>query len=308
MTRTAPVVTVVVVSWNTRERLLACLDALDRSRSPFGVETIVVDNASADATPAAVRDHRPGVRLIQNDRNAGFAAACNQGIRASGERYVLLLNPDTEVHPDALRVLIETLGSRENAAAAGPLVVDGRGVLERSCHPFPTVGRELARLLHLDGILRIRYPMEAWGEDAVREVDALQGACLLLRRDVLDEVGLLDEGFFMYTEEIDLCRRIAAAGRDVLWVPRARVVHHGAESTRQVARSMFFRLYESKLRYIRKHHGRAAAFGYKLILGVTSLLRLLLSPFALFQPAARRHRSMTLAGRYAALLARLPGL
>lgn len=301
---------IVLVSWNTRDRLGRCLEtvAASAARAPFGVETIVVDNASADDTLEMLAGRFPWVEVVASRTNPGFAAGCNRGIARARGALVLLLNPDTELDPDALTELVGALDAHD-AAAAGARLTEPDGALQASCSRFPTLTRELVRLLHLGRLLPSgAYPMDDWDMETVRSVDVIQGACLLVRREMLDEVGALDEEYVMYTEEVDLCRRIARAGGRIIWVPSAHVVHHGAESTRQVAEEMFFRLYESKTRYFRKHQGAIGAAAYKMVLLVASLARLVLAPLALLTPASRRRPALALARRYAALVPRLPTL
>jgi GT2 family glycosyltransferase len=150
--------------------------------------------------------------------------------------------------------------------------------------------------------------MAAWSFDQPREVDVLLGACLLLRRAALEQVGLLDENYFIYSEEVDLCYRLQKAGWHLYWVPRAQVVHYGGQSTQQVAAEMFMCLYQGKLLFIRKHYGALAGQIYKLILLVTALARLLVSPLAWLERSPQRQRHLTLANRYWVLIRALPGM
>jgi N-acetylglucosaminyl-diphospho-decaprenol L-rhamnosyltransferase len=148
--------------------------------------------------------------------------------------------------------------------------------------------------------------MAGWDLDTPREVDMIQGACLLLRREALDQVGLLDEDYFIYSEEVDLCHRLRQRGWKVYWVPQAQVIHYGGQSTRQVAADMFLRLYQGKVLYFRKHHGRLAAQAYKLILLIAALARLLLSPLAWLERPPLRQQHLALADHYRRLVMALP--
>ena len=148
--------------------------------------------------------------------------------------------------------------------------------------------------------------MTDWDTTEPREVDVLQGASLLLRRSLLDRIGVLDGDYFMYSEEVDLCLRIQRAGWRLYWVPQSQVIHYDGQSTRQAALKMFLQLYASKLRYFRKHHGRFAGFLYKLSLAKAALIRLALTPLILLQPAAQREQQFTLACYYWRLLVALP--
>jgi GT2 family glycosyltransferase len=147
-----------------------------------------------------------------------------------------------------------------------------------------------------------------WNPTQPHLVDSLLGACILVRRQVLEEVGLLDEEYFMYSEEIDLCYRVIEAGWPIYWVPQAQVIHYGGQSTQQVSARMFLHLYSSKLRYFRKHHGKYSALAYKLIIFIATLARLMMTPLALLERPAKRRRHLRLAGNYGRLIIALPGM
>jgi len=297
---------IIIVSWNTLDLLDACLASIMAHSPRRRFEVIVVDNASTDGSANMVRRRYPDARLIENEKNVGFARANNQGIRQAVGRYLLLLNPDTEVRPDALETLIRFLEQHNEAGAAGARILNPDGTLQYSCYPAPTLLNEWLHLFHLDR--ERREGMDAWDVTEPREVDVLLGACIMVRREALDEIGFLDERFFMYSEEVDFCYRLQKAGWSLYWVPQAEVVHHGGQSTRQVAADMFLRLYEGKLLYFRKHHGPGAARLYKLILLISSLSRLALVPLTWLERPSRRKEHRALAGRYWRLMRALPAL
>jgi GT2 family glycosyltransferase len=303
---------IIIVSWNTCELLEQCLESVlvDVQAAPhLEVETWVVDNASTDDSVQQVQGRFPRVRLIENQENLGFATANNQGIRQSRGRYVLLLNPDTEVKPGALATLVSFMETHPQAGAAGALLLNPDGTLQTSCYPFPTLARELWRLFHLDVVRSFGvYDMGDWDLETPREVDVIQGAALMLRREALDQVGLLDTEYFMYTEEVDLCHRVQKGGWTLHWVPQAWVVHYGGQSTQQIAAEMFLCLYQSKLIFIRKHYGRLAGLLYKVILLAATAGRLLLSPLAFLEHSPRRERHLVLTSHYYHLMIQLPRL
>jgi hypothetical protein len=302
-------VSVVIVSWNTRPLLLRCLESIFAFPPEGEFEVFVVDNASSDGSVDMVRQQFPQVELIANRENLGFAHANNQALcRCQGEA-VILLNPDTEVKPGAFQAMLAFLRENPGVGAIGPLVLNPDGTLQHSCSPTPTLYRETLRLLHLPGMRPDGYyPMQGWDRDAPRQVEILLGACILLRHAALDQIGFLDEDYFIYSEEVDLCSRLKKSGWELYWVPAAQIVHYGGQSTQQVAQEMFFRLYESKLKYFRKHRGSSAARGYKLLLGFVSLARLAFTPFALLKGPASRQQYLKLAANYRRLLAALPGM
>jgi GT2 family glycosyltransferase len=305
---TSPDLTVVIVSWNTRDLLAQCLRSCETALAGVACgrcQVWVIDNASSDETASMVRAAFPGVYLVANTDNRGFASANNQALRECTSRYILLLNPDTEVHPGAFAGLLAFMDAHPEAGAAGPRLLNPDGSLQASSYRFPTLTREAWRLFHLDRFWHCSdYAMPAWPIDRPQRVDVVQGAALLLRRDALLQVGLLDETYFMYTEEVDLCRRLVRAGWSIYWVPEAAVVHYGGQSTRLAASDMFVRLYESKILYFRKHHGSFQTRLYKLVLFAASLPRL--AGGLLARPDQDELRQ--LAQQYRRLVAVLPGL
>jgi len=303
-----PQVSVVIVSWNTRELLRACLQSLRQAASDLagGMEVVVVDNASRDGSAEMVRADFPEVDVVCNTSNRGFAAANNQGIPRTRGQHVLLLNPDTEGTAGFLSTLVSFLEVHPEAGAVGPRVRGSKGEIQVSCYPLPTVTRELWRLLYLDRIRAFgTYPTALFETSAPKRVEAILGACLLVRRDALDDAGLLDEQFFIYTEEIDLCRRLQDRGWHLYWVPQSEIVHHGGASTSQVGRPMFVELYRSKVQYFRKHFGPWGVIGYKAVLAAAALTRVGLASVAIALRPAERPKWRALLTDYSVLLVRL---
>ncbi len=302
---------VLIVSWNTRRLLLDCLESLFREMAGtagYAIEVLVVENGSQDGTAEAVGSQYPQVRLLANRENRGFGAANNQALADCRGELILFLNPDTVLLPGSLAALIEFMGATLEAGAAGARLLNADGSLQQSCYPRPTLGREFWRLFHLDRLRPLgAYAMQRWPVDRPRAVDNVMGACLLVRRAVLDQVGAFDERFFLYSEEIDLCLRIRRAGWGIYWVPAAQVLHHGGASSQQVPGGAFLHLYQGKVRYFRKHHGRLSAWIYKLILAAASLARLAISPAAMLERSPRRDRHRLLAANYGRMLRLLPG-
>ncbi len=298
---------ILIVSWNTVALLAQCLESIYANPPDNDFEVWVVDNASTDPSVQMVRQRFPQVRLLANKTNLGFAGANNQAIRQSTGKYVLLLNPDTEVKPGALTELVDFMETQPEAGAAGSQLLNPDGSLQPSCYPAPTLSRELWRLFHLDRLRPYgRYHMASWDLNMPRQVDVVQGAALILRREALDQIGLMDEQYFMYSEELDLCYRLQKGGWRLYWVPQSKVVHYGGQSTKLVAAKMFLCLYESKLIFIRKHYGHLAAQAYKLILLAAALARLALSPLAWLERSPRRQHHLILTSHYRRLLAALP--
>ena len=219
-----------------------------------------MDNASSDGSAQMVRECFSWVRLIENGENVGFARANNQAMQESHSHYVLLLNSDTKVQPGAVEALAAFIEAHPKAGAVGARLLNGDGSLQPSCHPMLTPWREFWRLMFLDRLIhRATYGAHLWSASSPQSVEVIKGACLLLRRAALEQVGLLDESYFMYTEEVDLCYRLAQAGWELWWEPAATVVHYGEASSRQMAQAMYLQLYRSKIQFYRKFGGDAHA-------------------------------------------------
>ena len=274
---------IVIVSYNVCDLLRDCLRTLSDQR------VIVVDNASSDGTAAMARSEFPAVELIANASNRGFAAACNQGITASAKDFILILNPDTLVTPAALQALLDVMQAFPRAGACGPRILNPDGSLQPSCRLFPTLPRLLLDEFGLGKLFpRSKffggYRLTWWAHDRFREVDQLMGAALLLRRAALEQVGAFDERFFMYFEEVDLCLRLHNAGWKVLFVPDARVMHHGGRSARQVLPEATLYRYRSLGAFYRKHYPAWHLAVLKVAIGAAVIMRLALYSF---QPAKR---------------------
>lgn len=303
------ILSVVVVNWNTGHLLKECLESvyLDLPDSK-AVELFVVDNASTDGSADEAVRNFPGVTLIRNKANPGFAAANNQAIERCTGEYILLLNPDTRVHSGALITLVRFLSEHPEIGAAGPRLLNPDGSLQHSCSAAPSLHREFLRLFHLGGIRPDGYyPMETW-PDAPHQVDVLKGACIIARRGALEQVGGFDTDYFMYTEEVDLCLKFRRAGWTIWWMPQAKVTHYGGQSTRLAAEKMFVELYRSKIVYFRRNHGRAAALVYKLIVLAAGIARIAVGMLAFYQPPAQRTDRLDLARNYRRLISQLATL
>jgi len=261
---------IVIVSWNVRGLLEACLTSVYESlkTSNLNRKVWVVDNASTDGSAEMVRERFPQARLMANETNVGFAAANNQALQAMGfpsterhelPRYVLLLNPDTEVLDDALTTMVRFLDDNPHAGVAGAKLLYPDGRLHHSAFAFPTLAQAFLDFfpLHyrlLNSRLNGRYPRRLYERGEPFPIDHPLGAALMARGEAIQEVGLLDERFFIYCEEIDWCMRIKKAGWGIYCVPRAEVVHHVAESTGQVRGQMFAALWRSRYLLFEKHY------------------------------------------------------
>jgi hypothetical protein len=288
-----PFVDVVVVSYNSRELLRGCVEPLSADSQ---TRVVIVDNASPDRSLEAIDDLE--VMRVQRDTNVGFAGACNEGWRLTSAPYVLFLNPDARIAPDDVRRLVATLEQDENLAIAGPRTVDFEGALVHSQRRFLDVRSIWAQALFLHHV----FPHAAWTDGIVRSDDLyavarspdwISGACLLVRRSVLEALDGFDESFFMYCEDQDLCRRARGAGLDIRYEPAAVASHVGGASAPRAA--MFPVLVQSRRRYLVKYHGGIALAAAQAGLAVGETVRLL------FTRGGLRDRAGHLEGLRAAL-------
>jgi len=303
---------IIIVNWNTGKLLTECLQSIYNHPPQVRLEVIVVDNASTDGSAVTAETNFPQAKIIHSQKNLGFAGGNNLGIEKSqtgcGDQ-VLLLNPDTVVHAGALQEMLVFLDEHGRAGAVGARLLNPDGSLQPSCSPEPTLRREFIRLFHLKGVRPDGYySMDDWDITAPRLVDTLLGACIMVRREALDQVGLLDERFFMYSEEVDFCTRLRKSGWEIYWTPQAEVVHYGGQSTRLVAAEMFLNLYQAKVQYFRKHRGMFHAMQYKLILLAAGLARVSLTPAAWMERGNHRAEHLALIRQYRQLLRALPGM
>jgi GT2 family glycosyltransferase len=253
---------VVIVSWNVKPLLRECLASVCHSLDGQGTsyEVIVVDNASTDSSANMVAEVYPKARLMANADNRGFAAASNQGVAESSGRYVVLLNPDTTLRGNALGTLLGFMDRTPSAGMAGPRLVFGDGSFQHSAFEFPSLAQAFFDFFPVhhrltESSLNGRYPRSLYASGDPFAIDHPLGACMMVRRAVIEQVGGLDEQFFMYCEEVDWAMRIKEAGWDVFCVPAAEVVHHAAQSTRQSRDAMFVALWRSRFRLFAKHYG-----------------------------------------------------
>ena len=249
--------TIVIVSYNCNQALQTCLlKLLAENETP---PIIVVDNASTDGTAEMVARDFSAVQLIKNNKNLGFAAGCNQGIRACTSDFILLLNPDTLLGRAALQKLVDRMRAQPDIGACGPRILNPDGSLQPSCRQFPTLGAMVSDELGFGRLFPhsrrlAKYRMHGWEHNETATVDQLMGACLLLRRSALEHLGLFDERFFLYFEEVDLCLRLQQAGWRVVFVADATVTHIGGESSKTDPRNALGHRYRSLFTFYRKHY------------------------------------------------------
>lgn len=252
-------ISVIIVNWNARALLVRCLTSVLENLAELNGDIWVVDNASTDNSVALLRSSFPQVHLIANQDNRGFAAANNQAAMQATGRYLLLLNPDTEVPANTLAPLIAYMDSNTDIGVLGPKLVNPDGTLQRSCWRHdPDLTMALLDALYLWKLpwLPLVNTHEYQPNELVqaRDVAHLLGACMLIRHDAWQEVGLLDEHFFLFLEETDWCLRARQAGWRIVYYPDLAVVHHGQHSMRQQPVRNLPHFYRSYCHFYRKHH------------------------------------------------------
>lgn len=250
---------VVIVNFNTGTYLERCLASLERHRGDIEIDVLVIDNASHDGSHTVAVAAHPWARLIENPTNAFLSPAWNQGIRETSAPFVLLLNPDVEWWHGTLADFVEVARDNPRAGLVGPMVRNSDGSVYESGRVFPSVidavGHAFLGTLRPDNPFTRRYHMDGWDRTTQREVDWISGCCMLVPREAFDEVGLLDEGFLLYGEELDLATRLRDAGRTVLYTPEVEIVHEIGVSIGR-SRRMVRMHSRSMLRYYRKHRAR----------------------------------------------------
>ncbi|MFN3937466.1 MAG: glycosyltransferase family 2 protein [Gemmobacter sp.] len=267
-----PDLSIVIVNWNTIEMLREVLDSVFGNRGGLALQVIVVDNASDDGSADMVAAGFPEAMLIRNTTNRGFAAANNQGFALATGRHILLLNSDTIVLGDVLAASVKWLDDHSRAGAMGCRVLNTDRTVQMTCSMFPG---PLNLLLLTSGLWKLswprffgRYLMTGWQRDSAREVEVISGCYLMLRREVLDAVGPLDEDFFFFGEETDWCRRMRDAGWELWFAPVGEIVHHGGGSVNKLNHRRDVMLTDALIRLNRKHGGRTAgAVAWTVLLG-----------------------------------------
>jgi GT2 family glycosyltransferase len=270
---------IIIVNWNAQDLLAKCLHCVEATVKNVSYETIVIDNNSTDGSQEMIRRDFPNVTLIANTENAGFARANNQGMEISQGRYTLLLNSDAFVKDETIDRMVAFMDEHPEAGMSGCQLLYEDSRLQPSCYSFPSLTTEFYTALQLDKLFAKnrefgKYLMSYWDFNDVREVDAIMGAFMLVRKMAVDQVGMMDDSYFMYSEEMDWCFRFKKRGWKTLYNPYVQTVHLWGGSSKRMKVEMFLQLYRSKVEFFRKNYGPLSASGLKLILGFGCLLRI----------------------------------
>jgi GT2 family glycosyltransferase len=290
-----------------------CLESAQATVDPARSEIIVVDNASTDGSWQMVREHFPHVKLVQNAANLGFAKASNIGLRYSGGKYLCLVNSDVRLLEGCLDRLAATLEQNPRIGMIGPRILGRDGRVQRSCMGFPTLWNTLCAALALPAIFPGSAAVASWlmehkSFNRLERVDVVNGCFLVIRREALREVGLLDEDFFMYGEDVDWCRRFWKAGWEVAYSPDAVAVHYGGASSANAPVRFYVEMHRSRLRYFTKHHGWFVRQGFRGVATIHQVFRLVGNLILyILRPARRAELSLKIR-RSAACLVWLSGV
>ena len=265
---------IIIVNWNVRDLLDRCLASIYAADiDADDLEIIVVDSASDDGSIEMVSDKYPAVKLVSEADNVGFTRGNNIGLEQAQGEYLLLLNPDTEVSQDGIKTLIDFMQANPRAGIVGPKTLNSDGSHQSTRRRFPTLMTGIFESGWLSAwapaTVERDYRMLDTNDDDIIKADWVQGSALLLRRAVYGDIGGLDEGYTMYSEELDFCRRAKTAGWQIYYHGGATVTHHGGKSSEQIAALKQIHFHTSKLRYFRKHHG----YGHYVLLRTILLLQ-----------------------------------
>lgn len=292
---------IVIVNWNSATYAVDCISSIHSALEGVEYEVIVVDNASSDDSREVLERLSSPVRLIRSSENLGFAGANNLAFQQSVGQAILFLNPDTKILDNAIQTMLSVLGSSPDIGAVGCRLLNGDLTIQTSCiQPLPTV---LNQLVDIEWLKR-RWPrLRIWGIWPLYEatqkssiaVEAISGACLLVKRDVFERVGLFSTDYFMYTEDLDLCHKISGAGYRVCYTGDASVVHYGGESTKKQEdgfKDVVMR--QSIFRFLQKSRGNAYAALYRVAVSFSAVVRLGLLSLAFISPVAPLERNLVL--------------
>lgn len=249
------VLSIVIVNWNTKDLLIQCLRSIPHELREVRLEIFVVDNGSTDGSKEVVRAEFPEAILIDNPSNLGFARANNQALRLSKGDYILLLNPDTQMKEGTIETLKTFMDCHPEAGAVGAQLLNPDGSRQNSIANFPSLATELLN----KSLLRLLFPARFPGKERTYsepiEVDSVIGACMMVRREAIEQVGLLDEEYFLFLEETDWCYRMRKAGWKIYHIPKAEVIHFQGKSAEKDKKRAKVEYYRSRYQYFRKNRG-----------------------------------------------------
>ncbi|MBI4744267.1 MAG: glycosyltransferase family 2 protein [Actinobacteria bacterium] len=278
---------IIIINWNTKSMLFDCLTSIFNSNPTVTCEVIVVDNFSTDGSVEMVKSKFPSIVLIENSENLGFCKAANKGIRKSVSENLLILNSDTKIFTGTLDTLIEFAKNHSNIGAVGPMLINSDGSLQYSCRRFPsfimgTIHAFLGFISPSNSYTK-SYMMTDWDHKTEREVDWISGAAMFLRKEAVLDIGLFDENYFMYVEDVDICYQLWKKGWKVYYCPQAKVMHYIGESSKQKSPGMIIEHHRSMYYFLTKqnkdNHKRIFNFFIAIGLSIRAVIMLVLNFF-----------------------------
>jgi len=246
---------IIIVNWNTKDLLLQCLESLCQGAKGIEKEIFVVDNSSSDGSGTAVRKRFPEINLIENQVNLGFARANNQAFSLSSGEYLLLLNPDTQVRGDAIEKMVAFMNNQPKTGIAGAQLLNVDGSKQNSIANFPSLATELLNKSFLRWLFPEKFPGKETDYPGPVEVDSVIGACMMVRQKAMEQVGLLDEDYFLFLEETDWCYRMKKAGWKIYHIPQAEILHFQGKSAEAEKGKARIEYYRSRYHYFSKNRG-----------------------------------------------------
>jgi len=288
-------VSIIIVAWNVRRLLYDCLKSVYDQTRDVDFEVIYVDNASEDGSVEVVRQEFPEVRIIENDENKGFIRANNQAIEIAEGRYVLLLNSDTVVLDNAIGKTVRFADRHPKAAVVGCKVLNPDRTLQRTCFMYPSILNMFLAATYLYKIFPQsrffgRERMTWWDFDDVREVETICGCFSLVRKEAIEQVGLMNERYFVYGDDPDWCYRFKKNGWKILFTPKAEIIHYGGQTTKQMMREFKLQLFGSKLIFVKLHRSKLE---FPVASSLTAMFFLLRVPYWIAMAALHKHKRKT---------------
>lgn len=304
---------IVIVTWNAKRIVQKCLQSLVQHTKNFNTEIIIVDNASSDGTPQVIREQFPQAKLVQSDTNLGFAKANNIGIALSTGKYIYLINSDVVVPEGCLEEMLRYMEQHPDIGMLGPKMVLPDGSIGQSCMRFPTVWNWFCRALALDSMFKGSsvfgdFLMTGFKYDRVADVDALSGWFWMVRREAMEQVGLLDERFFMYGEDIDWPKRFHQAGWRVVFYPGAEAVHYCAASSSQEPARFYLEMNRANIQYCQRYHNWFAVVVFWFTMWLHEVIRIVAYGFVFLLKGGRHSEAGFKVKRSTACLLWLMGL
>ena len=300
-------ISIVIVNWNAKSLLRDCLKSIYETTKPFSIEILVIDNGSTDGSIKMIKSHFPHVKLIENENNLGFAKANNIGINKCRGKYVCLVNSDIVVRKRCFENLFNYMGEHLDVGMSGPQLLNTDLTIQVSCKQFPSLWNNVSRTFFLHRLfpkssLFGAEEMSYFNHKSILNVDALAGAFLMVRNDTLKHVGVLDEDFFIYSEDIDWCKRFSDNGWEIIFYPKANAIHHDGGSSKRAPIRFYIEMLKAKLHYWEKHHSFIDTILIHLIMLIQHAIRLSIN-FIIYTiiPRKRQEKNQEIQGGIKAL-------